>query len=200
MHLSIAHMMFEILHCRHLRIGRFIRFSLLTDGGQQSIPLLYEGMGLHHQHETDMIGHSLTIALKDMSEIHKGICHLARRIHHPRLLSLAEEALQAFADNRPTDIEYEIRDIRLILAHQADRLIEQRVHGLTSDEHGALGLEEHPCDMTQRGWRHIGSHRLDQTFLRQFGNSILKEWFGDGHIDMYRTSPTLSGSNQSLVD
>ena len=77
MHLSITHQMFEILHCCHLRIGRLVSLYLLTDRGQQSIPLLYEGMGLHHQHETDMIGHSLTVALKDMGEIHKGIGHLA---------------------------------------------------------------------------------------------------------------------------
>ena len=65
-----------------------------------------------------MISHRLPIALEDVCEVHEGVIHLTRGIHHPRLLSLAQETLQTFAHNRTTDIEHEIWDICLIIANE----------------------------------------------------------------------------------
>ena len=75
-------------------------------------------MGLHHHHETDMICHRLTIALEDVREVHEGIIDFARSIHHPRLLGFAQETFQSFAHNRASDIEHEVGDIGLIIAHK----------------------------------------------------------------------------------
>ena len=174
MHLGIAHVLFEILYGSHLRVGWLISLNLLTDTCQQLIPLLHKGMGLHHHHKTDMISHSLTTALKHMRQVHEGIRHLARSIHHPCLFGLTQETLQTFADDRASDIKHEIGQVSLIVAHQTDRLVEQGIHGLTTDQHGALGLQEHPCDMTQCRWRHISSCPFDFPLYRQFTDSIVE--------------------------
>ena len=56
--------------------------------------------------------------------------------------------------------------ILLIVAYQHHSLIHQWIHGLTTDQQGALRLQEHPRDMTQGGWRHIGSSKLYLPFHR----------------------------------
>ena len=150
MDLRLTHITLKILHCSHLGIGWFISIGLLPDTGKQFIPLLHEGMRFHHHHETDMISHCLTITLEDVREIHKSVIDLARGIHHPRLLGLTQETLQTFAHNGAPDIEYEVREISLIITYQRDSLIEKRVHGLTTDQQRASGLQEHTRDMAQR--------------------------------------------------
>ena len=48
--LCLPYLALEILHCCHLRIGRLVVISLLTNPDEQLIPFLYERMGLHHRH------------------------------------------------------------------------------------------------------------------------------------------------------
>ena len=142
-------------------------------------------MGLHHHHEPDMISYSLSIALKYMSEIHKGISNLTRIVHHPGLLSLSKETFQTFAYNRTADIKYKIRDIFLIIPHDAYSFIEQRIHRLSAYQHRTRCRKKHPRNMTQRGRRHIGSSICYLSLSWQFVNTILEKRFGNRHVDVY---------------
>ena len=140
MHLSLAHLSLEILNSGHLGIGRLVGVSLLTEVGQQFIPKLDEGMGLHDERITDMIGHGLTVALNHMREIHKGIGDLARGVDHPCFLGLTQEPTEALADDGTADIQDKVGDIALVVAYQHDGLVHERIHGLAANEHRALGL------------------------------------------------------------
>ena len=53
--------------------------------------------------------------------------------------------------------------------------------------------------MTQRGRRDIGSGIFDLPFYRKRIDSIFEQGFGDGHVDMYRSTPTLLHSDERLV-
>ena len=121
-----------------------------------------------------MISHSLTITLNDMRQVHKGIINLTCLIHHPGLFGLAQKAFQTFAHNRASDIEHEIGDVSLIIAHKTDSLVKQGVHRLTSDHHRTLSLEEPLSDTTQCRWQHFSSCPLDLPFCRQFTDSIVE--------------------------
>ena len=143
-----------------------------------------------------MIGHSLSITLHDMCQIFKGIRHFTRLVHHPCLLSFSQETLHTLADNRASDIQYEIWHIVRIITYQIDSLIQERVHRLSADEHRALRLEKHPRDITQRGRRDISRDALYLPFDGKLWDGELEKGLGDRDVNMHRSVT----DNESLVN
>ena len=143
-------------------------------------------MGLHHHHEADMVCYCLTITLDDMRQIHKGIRHLTCLVDHPRLARLTQKALHPFAHDRTTDIEHEVGHIVLTILYQRHSLIEIRIHGLSCNQHGALSLEEHASNMTQRRRRDVSRQPLYLPFYRQLCHTKAEKRLRNGDIDMNR--------------
>ena len=131
-----------------------------------------------------------------MRQIHERIGDLALAFDHPRLTGLAQEALQALADNGAACVEHEVRHVTGIVLHLLDGLVHQGVHGLSGNEHGALGMQEMVDDMVQRVGRDIGWREVYLTLFRQLGNGELEQRLGNGHVDVDR-GVTL---HQRLVD
>ena len=155
------------------------------DATDQLVPHLDKGMRLVFQQETDMVSDHLTIAYNDMSQIHERIVHLARLIDHPCLLGLAQEAFQAFADNRASNIKHEIRNIALVVLHQEHSLVKMWIQRLARNQHRTLGLHEHTTQMSQRSGLDVCWQTLYLTLLGQCCHREVEERFGNGDIDVY---------------
>ena len=110
---------------------------------QQCFPFLNKGVGLLFEQKAYLVSYHISISLNNIRQIHEGVVQLARLVDNPRFLGLAQEMLQALADNGATNVQHEVGHILIIVANQHDRLVVARIHGLTCNQHRTLRLHEH---------------------------------------------------------
>ena len=163
---------------------------------QQFVPQLHKRMGLLLQQEAYLVGHHRAVADQHAGHVLEGVRHLARSVDHPRLLSLAQEVLQALADNAPARVNHQVGHIALVVLHQTDGFVQVGVHGLPRYQHGASGLHEHTAHMAQHVRRHVGRRQFYRPFHRQHRRREVEQRFRNRHIDVHRPA-TL---HQCLVD
>ena len=142
-------------------------------------------MGHLFQVETNQVGYHLGVSLDDVRQVHKRIRHLALAVHHPCLLCLTQEMLQTFAHDRAARVNHEVGHVLLVVTYLHHGLVHQRVHRLTGNQHGALGLQEHPADVCQRDIRGIGRGEVYLTLLGECWRVKPEQRFRNGHVDMY---------------
>ena len=186
----------EVLHSGHLRVGGFVGLGMATHLCKQFVPLLHEGMGLLFEHEADVVGHHLAVALQHVRQVHERVGDLACLVHHPCLFRFSEEMLQSLADDGSAGVEHEVGHVALIVLHHHDGLVHAAIQGLAADEHGPLGLHEHAGHMVQLDGGDVGRLPVNLPLIGKSLNGEAKEGLADRHIDMNRAALL----EQGLVD